>query len=100
MKTLKLQQLIDARACPAQVEEFRRRFGDRVEVTTELAESVAGDFDFRFAARHFLSPAAWAEFERARSAAVAEYWRTTAPAMAEFKRRQAQAFARLYGDRA
>lgn len=63
MATLTLQQLIDAKACRSQLELFAARFGEAVDVTEDLAVSVAGDFDFNFAARHFLRAPAWAQYE-------------------------------------
>ena len=50
MRVLTLQTLIDYGACEEQVEEFRKRFGENVEVTEKLAASVADEFDWNWAA--------------------------------------------------
>ena len=85
MTELKLQTLIDMRACREQVDLFRTKFGESVDVTSELCESVASVFDFEWAARNLLPPAAYAERER-----------VMAPAYAEYKRVRAIAFAHQY----
>lgn len=61
---LTLQTLIDKRACPEQVELFRFMFGDSVDVTPELCERVAAQFNFEWAARSLLTGPALAEYER------------------------------------
>jgi hypothetical protein len=107
MRTLKLSQLIAAKACQSQIDKFRARFGESVEVTRELCESVASEFDFDWAAANLLSALARAEYDRVRAAAWAEYarvvalaWdeyvRVRAPAWAEYDRVRAAAFADAY----
>jgi hypothetical protein len=83
-RVLTLQQLKDADACNAQVSLFQQTFGASVEVTVELAEQYAQQFDFDFAARHFLTAAAYAEYDKVRAAARAEYNKVRAPAYAEY----------------
>jgi hypothetical protein len=90
-RLLYIKQLINAGACREQVEAFRERFGKYVEVTPELCASVAAVFDWWWAARNLLSPAARAEYERVRAAAWAEYERVTAPVLDEYKRVTASA---------
>jgi hypothetical protein len=93
MRTLKLSQLIAAKACQSQVDKFRARFGESVEVTRELCESVASEFDFDWAAANLLSAPARAEYERVTAPAQADYERVTAPAWAEYARVRAPARA-------
>ena len=93
MTELKLQTLIDLRACDEQVELFRAKFGESVDITPELCESVASEFDFDWAARNLLPPAALAEFKRVTDAAYAEYRRVRDTAYAEYKRVTAPAYA-------
>lgn len=118
MAILTLQQLETAGACADQRALFARHFGEQVDVTPELAESVADLFAWDWAARVLLPApayaefkqvraAAWeefdrirdtarAEFDRIRDAAYADYGRITAPAWADYERIRARAFARLY----
>jgi hypothetical protein len=102
-RTLKLQTLIDKRACAAQVDLFRASFGDSVEVTESRCAEHALAFDWDWASRHLLgAPAlaeykrvcasAWAEYDRVRAPAWAEYDRVRAPALAEYKRVRASAW--------
>ena len=95
-RVLTLATLIDKGACSSQVDLFRSRFGESVEVTAELCASVAAVFDWDWAARNLLSPPAWAEYERVRAPAWAEDERVTAPASAEYERVRATAWAQSY----
>ena len=101
---LYISQLIDKRACRDQVDLFRSRFGESVDVTPELCASVAAEFDFAWATRCLLSVSAlaeykrvtapaWAEYERVRATAWAEYERVRATALAEYERVEASALA-------
>jgi hypothetical protein len=90
------QMLIDAKACPNQVDLFERTFGDSVVVTVKRAEKVAALFQWEWASCLLdaaaqpeysrVIAAAWAEYCRARAAAWAEYCRARAPAVAEYRR--------------
>ena len=93
MTELKLQTLIDRGACADQVALFRAKFGESVDVTHELCASVASEFDFCWAARNLLPPAAYAEYARVRAPAYAKYKRVTAPAYAKYKRVTAPDYA-------
>jgi len=81
-----LQTLIDKRACTAQVDLFRHIFGESVEITSALCESVAAQFDWNWASRYLLTPAALAEYERVQGPALAEYERVQGAALAEYER--------------
>ena len=85
MALLLLQTLIDKRACTAQVQLFRQTFGESVEITPALCESVAAQFDWTWASNNLLTPAAYAEYERVQG-----------PAYAEYKRVQARTFGQLF----
>ena len=86
-------QLRAAGACCDQLPLFRRKFGNSVEVTVQLAESVASEFDWDWAARNLLKAPAWAEYDRVTAPARAEYDRVTAAARAECDRVRAAARA-------
>ena len=86
MTELKLQTLIDLRACQSQVDLFRTKFGESVDITPELCESVASDFDFEWAALELLKATALAEYRRERDAADAEYQRVMEAAYADYER--------------
>ena len=97
-------QLRASGACRDQLALFKRKFGDSVEVTVQLAESVANEFDWDWVASKLLkapawdeyyrvTAAAWDEYERVTAAAWAEYYRVTAPAFAEYDRVRAAALA-------
>jgi hypothetical protein len=101
------QMLIDAKACPNQVDLFERTFGDSVVVTVKRAEKVAALFDWDLAAQlldaqgwgeylrveaaarvelDHAKAAARAEYERAKATASAEYWRVEAAPLTKYKR--------------
>ncbi len=86
------QMLIDADACPRQVDLFEKTFGDSVVVTVKRAEKVAHLFQWEWAII-LLDAQGQAEYDRATAPAWAEYKRVTAPAWAEYKRVTAPALA-------
>jgi hypothetical protein len=86
------QMLIDADACPSQVDLFEKTFGESVVVTVKRAEKVAALFDWDLAAQ-LLDAQGWAEYIRAADAALAEYKRVQAPAATEYDRVRAAAWA-------
>ncbi len=89
-------QLRASGACRDQLALFKRKFGDSVEVTVQLAESVANEFDWDWAASKLLKAAAWDEYYRVRAAARDEYYHVTAAARAECERVTAAAWAEYY----
>ena len=95
-RILELRQLKLVDACAGQVAEFKCRFGESVIVTVDLCERVAAVFDFDFAARHFLSASALAEYEKVRASALAEYEKVCASARVEYEKVCAAAFAEAY----
>ena len=95
-RTLTLKQLTDAHACRTQCDLFQDTFGDQVEVTVELAISVADKFDWTWAANNLLSYHALAEYKKAETPALAEYEKATAPAWAEYNKAKAPAWAKAY----
>jgi hypothetical protein len=76
------QMLIDADACPSQVDLFERTFGDSVVVTVKRAEKVAALFDWEWAAQ-LLDAQGQAEYERVEAAARAKYNRTIDASLAK-----------------
>jgi hypothetical protein len=107
---LYISQLIDKNACQSQVDLFRSKFGESVDVTPELCARVATEFEFCWAAGNLLSDSAGAEYDRAMAPARAKYSRasralykyecepSTAEKVAwtEFMRARAIAFANAY----
>ena len=93
MPKLTSRKLELLRACSSQVALFKELGGDTKEITTALCIKYADQFDWNWAARHLLSPPAWAEYERVRAPAWAEYKRVEAPVWAEYKRVEAPALA-------
>ena len=104
MRILTLKTLESLDACSRQRYLFRSKFGDSVEITESLCESVASDFDWSWAAQNLLSApalaeynrvraAAWDEYDRVRAAAWDEYDRVCAAALAEYDRVCAPAWA-------
>jgi hypothetical protein len=103
---LTLATLKEKCACADQCALFRSKFGQSVDVTRELCVSVAGKFDFHWAASNLLTAPALADYERATAQARADYLRARAPALAlyprcrriwaDYKRTRATAFADAY----
>jgi hypothetical protein len=89
---LTLQQLKNKRACQGQVDLFRQTFGESVEITPALCESVAARFDWNWASANLLTPAASAEYERIQGPAYAEYKRVQGAALAEYERVEGAAY--------
>ena len=92
-RTLHIQVLIDKRAYQDQIDLFRKRFGESVEVSPELCASVASLFSWDWAAEKLLSDAARADYKRIRDAARADYTRIEAQAWADYMRIAATARA-------
>ena len=92
-RPLALATLVARGACINQRDLFRNRWGDSVEVTVALCQSVADQVDWAWAGEHLLTADAWAEYERVTAAASDEYDRVTAPASDEYERVTAAARA-------
>jgi hypothetical protein len=92
-RIITLQQLKDANACVAHIRFFKHTFGNSVKVTEESILKVYDKFDWNFAAEHFLSEKALAEYEKIKAPAYAEYKKINAAAYAEYKKIQASALA-------
>ena len=73
MRILTLGQLIEAGACEEEAELFTQHFGKSVAVTEELATTLSGTFNFKWAGSNLLSRAAQVEFDEACDPAWAEY---------------------------
>jgi hypothetical protein len=63
-RVLTLQQLVDLDACVDQVDLFRRTFGDSVDVTPDLCERHAAEFDWEWAAQKLLTASAYQAAKR------------------------------------
>lgn len=108
MKTITLQQLIEAHACDDQVAQFVELFGAAVDVTPETCMQVAHVFDWIWARDHLLHSAAQHELCRQRQNAARKRFVTTdlkmeepphpqaKAAIAEYRRSLAHAFAIAY----
>jgi hypothetical protein len=94
MRTITLQQLIDAKACPQQVELFRKHFGESVRVTVPKARKYAQAFSWDFAARHFLDASALKAYDEATASAWEVYRESTASARKAYREAPASASAR------
>ena len=106
-KIITAKQLQDLNARRSQVVLFRELFGEQVEVTVALCESMSDQFDFDWAAANLLTDAstreefkrvcdpASAEYVRVRDSASAEYDRVCDPALAEYDRVRASAWAQF-----
>src|SRR5271156_1006285 len=82
MAILKLSMLKGA--CREQRALFKQHFGQGGEVTLEKALSVVNDFDWDWAAAHFLSPSAWVEYDQVSTSAWVEYDQVRASAQVEY----------------
>ena len=93
MSILTLSKLRSLGVCREQVDEFAARFGEFVDITPDLCESVANIFDWSWASRNLLRASARAEYDRVRDAARTEYDRALAPARAKYDRVRVPALA-------
>jgi hypothetical protein len=57
-----LAQLREAGACKSQLDLFKKRFGESVRVTEELAIQYGPEFDTEWAAMNLLSPSVYDEY--------------------------------------
>src|SRR4030042_882794 len=92
-RIITLQQLKDAKACKDHILFFENTFGNSAKITEESILKVYDKFDWNFAAEHFLSEKAFAEYQKKIAPALAEYEKIVAPAFAEYKKIVAPAFA-------
>jgi cell division septum initiation protein DivIVA len=80
-------------ACSSQVALFKELGGDTKNITLTFCLKHADKLEWDWAARHFLSPTARAEYDRVEALAAAEYDRVKDPAWAKYKRVRALAWA-------
>ncbi len=69
-----------AGACSKQLNEFKQRFGESVDVTEEACVAVSQEFNWDWAARNLLSQPAWKVYDDAKAYARKAYNDATAPA--------------------
>lgn len=62
-RTLTIEHLSQARACPRETAIFKRLFGDGNECTLDRCMEAAPHFDWVFAAHHLLTPKQQAAFK-------------------------------------
>ena len=79
-----LAQLREAGACKSQLDLFKKRFGESVRVTEELAIQYGPEFDTEWAAQNLLSPSAWDAYVVATASARATYDDAVTAAYAAF----------------
>jgi hypothetical protein len=91
--TITITDLTSKGACEDQVALFREMFGESVVVTVARARTVAGLFNWEWAARNLLDGTARAEYGRVTGPARAEYERVEDLAGAEYERVRGQARA-------
>jgi hypothetical protein len=84
-RVLKLQQLVDLDACVDQVDLFRRTFGDSVDVTPDLCERYAAEFDWGWAAKHFLTERAYEAYDAAERPLMEAYEAARRPLMEAYE---------------
>lgn len=103
MKTITRAQLIEHNACEAQINLFKERFKESVDITEDLAASVANVFDVCWVSNNLLSPTAkieykglcapaWTDYKGLCEAALKDYAKVCAPAWAEYERLSGIAF--------
>lgn len=94
--TITAKRLEELGACKDQIATFRAIWGDGpAPMTIEAAVENAEKFSWGWAAAEFLSPEAWAKYNRATDEAWAEY-RRAAMRGRDYKRPLARAFAEAY----
>ena len=100
MRVLTLAQLIEAKACPDQVKLFKKHFKKSIEVTEELAESLAGTFDFDWASQNLLTLNTYTTYDKLTEAARKKFSEDTAPTHRAREKVWTEAWAeyRLVGD--
>ena len=85
MKTITLQQLKEREACASQVELFQKYFGSEVELTPEVVQKYAQEFDINWCAQNLLTSElyeryyeaiaiAWKQYDDARAIAGKQYY--------------------------
>jgi len=83
-------------ACPEQVATVRKHWPDGAKLTkASLLKAARLKLDLIWFAEEFLSPTAWAEYNKVRASALAEYDKVRAPAWAEYDKVRASALATI-----
>jgi hypothetical protein len=95
-RTLTLQTLIDKDACEDQVDLFRAKFGESVEVTEALCRSVAFEFSWSWAADKLLSKRSRANYQAKVRQIYDDYAAKLHPPYDDCRERFAALFARCY----
>ena len=73
MKTITLQQLRDHNACASQIALFQKYFGSEVELTPEVVQKYAQEFDIYWCAQNLLTPELYERYYEAIAIALKHY---------------------------
>jgi hypothetical protein len=96
-RILTLKTIIEAGTCSDQVNLFKAMFGEKVEVTISLCKKVATEYDWNWAAVHFLSSQAYKIYIKATEYARKIYFNTEGQqAWEDYKMTTASAWAKCY----
>ena len=96
MKTITLQQLRDHNACASQVALFRKYFGTEVELTPEVVQKYASEFDIDWCAQNLLTPELYERYYEATAIAEKQYNEAIAIARKQYDEARAILFVFLY----
>ncbi len=83
-RSLLLSTLVEKGACNEQVTLFKQRFGIEVQVTEELALSMASVFDWNWASYNLLSRPALKEYNKVYDPSRKEYYKICDSALKEY----------------
>lgn len=90
--TITLSMLTDQKACQAQIERFKKNFGESIRVTVRRAPSVASEFEWDLAAGYFLRGRAEKKYNKVKMGAEKKYQAITGPVWMEYQ--AAKSFAK------
>ena len=85
MQTITLQQLRDHNACANQVELFQKYFGSEVELTPEVVQKYASEFDIYWCAQNLLTPELYERYEEAKAIALKPFEEAIAIALKHYE---------------
>ena len=91
LKPITAERLAALGACRTQLASFREMFPEGAPLTVETALSVAGQFDWDWAARHLLSAPALKDYSEATAPALKAYNEATATAWKDYSEATATA---------
>ena len=92
LKPITAERLAALGACRTQLASFRELFPEGAPLTVETALSVAGQFDWGWAAQRLLSATAWKAYNEATATAWKAYNEATATAWKDYSEVDAPAW--------